>query len=114
MAAPGDRPDTWQAEYPEIRSGRCHGTLMRITDSERRALRSISTTAHEAAHRTGTLLADLLAIPGLRIFQGVASAVVGVPPIPHAIRAGRQGMLVESVPCPSGRSATPAIGRLLW
>lgn len=91
---------------------RCHGSLDTITDSERRALRPISITAHDVAVRTGVLLAELLTLPGVRIFQGVRSAAADLPRIPHAISIGRQVLLVESVAWPAGRYATTPTGRI--
>lgn len=93
--------------------GRCHGSLDAITDSERRALRPIGTTAYETAVRTGVLLADLLTLPGVRIFQGVRQgAAQDMPRIPHAISAGRWLILVESVAWPPGQYAARAAGRI--
>jgi hypothetical protein len=84
-------------------SARCHGSLDEITDTERRALRPIGTTTREVAARTDVLLADLLALPGVRIFRGVLPAAAGMPRIPHAISAGHQLLFVESVAWPPGR-----------
>ena len=93
--------------------GRCHGSLAAITDSERRGLRPIGTTAREVAARTGILLNELLARPGVRIFLGVrAAAAPDLPRIPHAISAGRQLILVESVAWPPGRYAARTAGRI--
>jgi hypothetical protein len=93
--------------------GRCYGSLDAITDSERRGLRPIGTTAYEVAVRTGVLLADLLALPGVRIFQGVRQgAAQDMPRIPHAISAGRRLILVESVAWPPGQYAARAAGRI--
>jgi hypothetical protein len=98
---------------PAVRSPRrCHGSLDTITDSERRALRPIAITAHDVAVRTGVLLADLLTLPGVRIFQGVRPAAADLPRIPHAISVGRQVLLVESVAWPAGRYATTPAGRI--
>lgn len=91
---------------------RHHGTLDVITDSEWRPLRPIGMTAREAASRTGALLTDLLAIPAVRIFHGVRPAGPGLPPVPHAVSAGRQLILVESVAWPPGRYDTAADGRV--
>ncbi len=80
-----------------------HGSLATITDSERRTLRPIGTTAYEVAARTGELLGALPAGPGIRIFQGVRPAAAeDLPRIPHAICAGRELILVESVAWPPG------------
>src|SRR5262249_46037110 len=65
----------------------------------------------EVAARTGAMLADLLTLPGVRIFQGVRPAV-GVPPVPHVVNAGRRLVFVESVAWPPGRYATTAGGRV--
>jgi hypothetical protein len=86
-----------------------HGSLDSITDTERRALRPIGATTHEVAVRTGTLLAEMVMLPGVQIFQGVRQAA-GLPRIPHAINAGRQVILVESVAWPPGRYAATGEG----
>jgi hypothetical protein len=92
---------------------RWHGSLDTITDSERRTLRPIGTTAHEVATRTGVLLGALPAGPGVRIFQGVRPAAAeDLPRIPHAICAGRQLILVESVAWPPGHYQVGQAGRI--
>jgi hypothetical protein len=117
MEGAADRRSAESAE-PEradsvVRSPRrCHGSLDTITDSERRALRPITIAAHDVAVRTGVLLAELLTLPGVRIFQGVRSAAADLPRIPHAISTGRQVLLVESVAWPAGRYATTPAGRI--
>jgi hypothetical protein len=100
------------AQPPAPSAGRWHGSLDSVTDTERRALRSIGTTTHEVAVRTGALLAELLAFPGIQIFQGVAQAAADLPRIPHAISAGRQIILVESVAWPPDRYAATTEGRI--
>jgi hypothetical protein len=97
---------------PPLLDRRCHGTLEIITDSQRRSLRPIAATAQQVAALTGELLADLIAIPCVRIFRGVHPAVPGQPLIPHAISAGRELVLVESVAWPSGRYETTANGAI--
>jgi hypothetical protein len=92
--------------------GRCHGSLESITDSERRGLRPIGMTAYEAAVLTGALLAELFAVPGICIFQGVRSTTADLPRIPHAVSAGRHIILVESVAWPPGRYVVTAGGRI--
>lgn len=108
--------DAWIADPAipaEMLSSRCYGSLDAVTDSERRGLRPIGTTAREVAARTGALLADLLTLPGVRIFQGVRPATAGdMPRIPHAINAGRHLVLVESVAWPPGRYAARTAGRI--
>lgn len=92
---------------------RWHGSLDTITDSERRTLRPIGTTAQEVAARTGVLLGALPAGAGVRIFQGVRPAAAeDLPRIPHAICAGRQLILVESVAWPPGRYQVGQAGRI--
>src|SRR5438876_846979 len=104
-------PCTTEPAEPAVwLSRRCHGSLDTVTDSERRALRPIGTTAQEAASRTSDLLAGLLASPGVRIFQGVRPAAAGLPRIPHAVSSGRQLVLVESVAWPAGQYATTPAG----
>jgi hypothetical protein len=109
MAEPADSLTADRSESP---SPRWHGTLDSITDSERRALRPIGMSAHEAAARTGSLLAALLAIPSVRIFQGIRPEAGGVPPIAHAITAGPRLVFVESVAWPPGRYHTAVGGRI--
>jgi len=93
-------------------SRRWHGSLDTITDTERRALRPIGSTAHEVAARTGALLADLMKLPGVRVFQGLLPAAADTPRIPHAISAGRRLLLVESVAWPPGRYTATASGAI--
>jgi hypothetical protein len=100
------------ATPPPLLEQRCHGSLEAITDSERRALRPIIATAYEVAARTGGLLAELIAIPSVRIFRGIRPAGADLPPIPHAISAGRQLVFVESVAWPPGRYETAGNGRI--
>lgn len=107
--------DPWHASPgvpSSVLSRRCHGSLDAVTDSERRALRPIGTTAHEVAASTGVLLAALLALPSVRIFQGVRQPAVDVPRIPHAISAGRRLVLVDSVAWPPGRYTASGTGRI--
>ena len=93
-------------------SCRSYGTLDVITDSERRSLRPIGMTAHEAAVRTGRLLVGLLPLPGIRIFQGVRSPVAGTPPVPHVVSVGTHLVFVESVAWPAGRYAIATAGQI--
>jgi len=102
-----------RAEVPSpLLEQRYHGRLEAITDSERRSLRPITATAYEVAARTGELLAGLIAIPSVRIFHGVHPAGADLPPIPHAIIAGRQLVFIESVAWPPGRYETAENGRI--
>jgi hypothetical protein len=103
---------TWTTGPIEPPAGCWHGSLESITDTERRALRPIGATAHEVAVRTGVLLAELLALPGIQIFQGVCHAAADLPRIPHAIQAWRQVILVESVAWPPGHYAATPEGRI--
>jgi hypothetical protein len=112
MGRPVDRPITSPGALAARLTSRLHGSLDAITDSERRALRPIGTTARDVAERTGELLAGLLDRPGLWIFQGIRPTTAGSPRIPHAISAGRQLVLVESVAWPPGRYTTTAAGRI--
>lgn len=91
---------------------RSHGSLDAITDSERRGLRPIGATAREVADRTSELLAGLLALPSVRIFQGVRQATADVPLIEQAVSAGNGLVLVESVAWPPGRYAMTAGGKI--
>ena len=112
MTSAQDRPGASPAVPATIVSGRSHGSLNAITDSERRALRPIGMTAHEAAVRTGTILTGLFALPGVRIFQGVLPTAADVPRIPHVVSLGRRLLFVESVAWPPGRYVTTAAGRI--
>jgi len=91
---------------------RYHGSLQGITDSERRPLRPIGTSAYDVAVRTGALLTELVTIPSVRIFHGVRQAAGGEPAIPHVLCAGRQLVLVESVAWPPGHYETMPGGRI--
>jgi hypothetical protein len=91
---------------------RCHGNLDKITDSERRALRPIGTTAHEIALLTARLLSELVSLPSVRIFHGIRPAEASQPRIPHAINAGNQLILVDSVAWPPGEYTTALTGRI--
>jgi hypothetical protein len=102
-----------RAEVPHhLLEQRYHGRLEAITDSERRSLRPITATAYEVAARTSELLAELIAIPSVRIFHGVRPVGADLPPIPHAISAGRQLVFVESVAWPPGCYETAENGRI--
>lgn len=107
--------ESWQLPDPALSrpSGeRFHGRLEVITDSERRSLRSIVTTAYEAASRTDRILVGLIGIPGVWIFRGVRTATLNQPLIPHAVAAGRRLILIESVAWPPGRYECLADGRI--
>jgi hypothetical protein len=91
---------------------RCHGDLDEIVDSERRPLRSIGVPAADVAARTGGLLDDLLDVPSVRIFRGVRSPGPGAGVTAHAIVAGMELILVESVAWPRGRYTIDQQGRL--
>ncbi len=89
---------------------RSYGTLESITDSDQRSLRPIAASAYEVAVRTGELLADLVVIPGVRVFHGVRRPGPESPLIPHAVSSGRRLILVESVAWPAGRYETSENG----
>jgi hypothetical protein len=97
---------------PRLLAQRCHGRLEAITDSDRRSLRPIAASAYEVATRTGELLADLITIPGVRIFRGVRPGGADLPPIPHAVSAGRQLVFIESVAWPPGHYETAENGQI--
>jgi hypothetical protein len=103
MIKPGDRWAVGPGGPAALIFRRCHGSLDSITDSERRALRPIGTTAHEIATRTGVLLADLFAFPDVQIFQGIRPMTADAPRIQHAISAGRRVVFIESVAWPPGQ-----------
>jgi hypothetical protein len=88
------------------------GNLDEVTDSERRALRPIGTTAHEIAVMTAKLLGELLTFPSVRIFHGLRPADANQPRIPHAISAGHQLVLVDSVAWPPGEYSTTPTGQI--
>lgn len=112
MTIPADSRISNPAGPATLLSRRFYGSLDAITDSERRALRSIGLTANEAATRTGCLLTNLVALPGVRIFQGVRPATADVPRIPHAVNSGCRVILVESVAWPPGRYTVMPTGRI--
>jgi hypothetical protein len=112
MARHADRRSSIAPVPAAVLSRRCHGSLDTITDSERRGLRPIGITAREVAARTGALLMDLFALPGVRIFQGVRPAAGDVPRIPHVVSAGHMLVLVESVAWPPGRYVTTPAGQV--
>jgi hypothetical protein len=88
---------------------RSHGSLDEVTDTERRALRPIGATAAEIAALTSKLLGELLSLPSVRIFHGIRPVQASQPRIPHAISAGQQIILIDSVAWPPGAyAATPA------
>ena len=87
---------------PEVLEQRIHGRLDVVIDTDRRALRSVAVSAYDTAARTGDLLAELFALPGVRVFRGVRAGAAGSPVIPHAISAGRQVIFIESVAWPPG------------
>jgi len=88
------------------------GNLDEVTDSERRALRPIGTTAHEIAVMTAKLLGELLTFPSVRIFHGIRPADAHQPRIPHAISAGNQLVLIDSVAWPPGEYSTSPAGQI--
>lgn len=90
---------------------RCYGSLAALGEGQRRPLRPIASTALEVATHTGELLAELVALPGVRIFRGVRPVGTDLPPTAHVISAGRQVVLLESVAWPPGRYET-AQGRV--
>ncbi len=91
------------SQLPEsLLTRRSHGSLDVILDSERRPLRPIGATARDVAARTGVLLADLLRLPTVRIFEGVRPTSADLPRIAHAVNAGCSLVLVESVAWPPG------------
>jgi len=91
---------------------RRYGSLDGLTDSERRPLRPIGSSAREVAARTGRLLTTLRATPGVRVRAGVRIAA-GHQPIGFAITAAAQVVLVESVAWPRGSYSTAPDGRVL-
>jgi hypothetical protein len=86
---------------PDVLEQRCHGNLAAITDSERRPLRSIGTTARSVAEATGSLISGLTEIPSVRIFRGLASGDLKAP-VALAVSGGRALILVEPVAWPAG------------
>src|SRR5258707_14587352 len=82
------RPVRPTAPVASLIARRSIGNLDVVTDSERRALRPIGTTAHEIAVLTAKLLSELLTFPSVRIFHGIRPADANQPRIPHPVRAG--------------------------
>jgi hypothetical protein len=111
MARPVDRHGMRPAMPPPMAPHQL-GNLDRITDSERNALRPIGSSALETAQRTSELLASLLALPGVLIFQGVQPSEADIPRIPHVVSAGRRVVLVESVTWPPGSYHATQDGRI--
>lgn len=93
-------------------SPRLHGTLDGLTDSEQRPLRPIGTSVREVASRTGRQLTRVAGLPGVRLFSCVTLGD-GLPPIAHAVAAGRRVLLVESVAWPCGVYTTAPDGGVL-
>jgi|SRR5712691_7952830 len=113
MTTPADRWPTGPAlPVASLLIRRSHGNLDEVIDSERRALRPIGTTTHEVAVATGKLLGELLSLPSVRIFHGIRPIEANQPCIPHAISAGRQLILVDSVAWPPGEYATMPTGKI--
>ena len=113
MTTPADhRPAGPAAPVASPFARRSHGNLDEVTDSERRALRPIGTTAHEIALLTARLLSELFAFPSVRIFHGIRPAEASQPRIPHAINAGNQLILVDSVAWPPGEYTTALTGQI--
>jgi hypothetical protein len=92
---------------------RYHGSLDALACDDQRSLRPVAATAYEVAARTGDLLAELIAIPGVRIFRGVHPAGASHALIPHAVSAGRQIVFVESVAWPPGHYEIAPDGSVL-
>jgi hypothetical protein len=86
-----------------------HGSLDVVTDSERRSLRSIGTTAREVAVVTDALLRRLFEMPSVQVFHGVRPAA-DLPPVPHVVSSGHRLVFVESVAWPPGHYATGSAG----
>lgn len=112
MTRLADRPVS-DPELPDsLLSRRSHGSLEAIIESERRPLRSIGATAREVAARTSVLLADLLMLPTVRIFEGVRPTSADLPRIAHAVSAGCRLAFVESVAWPPGHYAATEAGQI--
>jgi hypothetical protein len=113
MTTPTDRwPSGLALPAAPLHTWRSHGNLDEVIDSERRALRPIGTTTHEIALLTSKLLGELLKLPSVRIFHGIRLDEANRPCIPHAIIAGRQLILVDSVAWPPGEYATMPTGQI--
>lgn len=92
---------------------RFHGNLDAVLGHEGRSLRPIGTTPSEVADRTGSLLGHLARNPCVRIFFGVTCPNAAIAQVlPHAVVAGRQIILVESVAWPSGQYQVDTDGRI--
>ena len=97
----------------DVTGRRYHGSLEAVVDSARHGLRPIGCSAYEVAARTDGLLQALVAVPSVRIFQGVHPAGPGGPRIPHAVTSGRRLLLIESVAWPPGSYSTESNGHVL-
>jgi hypothetical protein len=91
---------------------RRYGDLSAAGPDEDSRLRPVRLAPAEVAARTDALLAPLIAIPSVRIFRGVRPAGAPRPVATHAVSAGRQLILVESVAWPPGRYALDTAGRV--
>ncbi|HZN77208.1 MAG TPA: hypothetical protein VFC00_36745 [Micromonosporaceae bacterium] len=100
-----------QVPDPVLRQ-RWYGDLASVAADEDRSLRSVGVALTDVVARTDALLGRLIAIPSVRIFQGVRPRGATRPVAPHAVCAGRMLILVESVAWPPGRYRMDATGRV--
>jgi hypothetical protein len=91
---------------------RHYGRLPGVADGPHPPLRPIGTDALDVARSTDNLLAELIAIPSVRIFRGVRPAGTALPRVSHAVTAARLLILVESVAWPPGGYRTDADHRV--
>lgn len=91
---------------------RQHGRLSGVADGPRRPLRPIGADVFDVAASTDVLLAELVTIPGIRVFRAPRPAGSALPPVSHAVCAARVLILVESVAWPPGCYRTDADNRV--
>lgn len=90
------------ARSDSSKSGRSYGSLDFLIDRESRGLRPIGESVRDVAERTSELFDALLNLPNVRLFRGVWISEADADLIPHAVCAGRQIILVDSVTWPPG------------
>lgn len=102
-----------RAQVPEpLLRQRQYGDLAAIEADEGRPLRPVGMAISEVVGRTDALLSKLIAIPSMRIFRGVRPPGAGRPVATHAVSAGRQLILLESVAWPPGSYRMDPTGRV--
>jgi hypothetical protein len=102
-----------RAQVPDpVLMQRRYGDLASVSADEHRSLRPVGLAVADVVARTDALLGRLVAIPSVRIFQGVRPRGATRPVAAHAVSAGPVLILVESVAWPPGRYRMDATGRV--